>query len=415
MQKFQLGFCYVALAGFSFGIVLQQSLLTLFAIFSLVLGAMRGGFPTYMLSRARLAVLLFLGVLLLTTWINKDLYPSPERVRIQWPVFVYWVLAPMVVAGIDYRKLHRTLVICSAPGLLYSFYWLLQPDEILHALKVGFTMFPRAHGFESNAITYAEGLTVIGAWSLARLAWDVDPKERRWIRIHLALSVLVIVFSRVRSGLLGFGILFLLHGLLTPHLRKKSLIALAAMMTLFALGTLFFGFNVASLQERVDLLNANLDLIKQSPWIGIGPNKFMLTLENGQVIPEHPHNTLIGILVEAGVVGLCAYLAMIAVLARQLFHVYRARHRPGDPLDWPVRALLYVFVLYHIFGIFDYNFNDTESLLMHGLHWGIITELWRRLPQAGAERTADQEETNLSSEADSVKPYFRANLSGTQK
>jgi len=381
-------FCHVAFASFSFGIAIQQILLGLYAIAAGGTGMVRGRRPDWFVNRYRLPMIALVASSLLAMVASEVSWSSPEPMTFQWPMLAYWVIAPAMVARLSWVRLHRVLLIASVPGLVASVLWLLQPAELAHAMNVGFTMFPRAEGFESNPITYSEGLVVLGGWSLARLTATTPGWEGRLIKAHLGLSILIVVFSRVRSGIVGFAVLFLIHGILEPRYRKSCLIALVVMIGLFGAGTAIFGFNMASLEERIVLIRANLELIPEAPITGIGSDKHLLTLENGRTLPEHPHNTLIGVTVESGLIGLLAYLVAMIVLARQLYLVYLAHREPDDPLAWPTRALVYVFIHFHLHGLFDYNFNDTESLLMHALHWGLITELARATITPSEKKTA---------------------------
>ena len=370
---------YLSFAGFSLGIALQQSLLFLFALVQIGFAVFRGAKPASLFGSGRRAAVGLALLLLLSAVVANNSYPSGDPTRIHWALMVFWVIPFALVDEIQWDSLHRMLLWVSVPGLVVSLAWLLQPDEIAYSLKVGFSHFPRAKGLVSNQITNAEGLVVFACWSLARLDSKLSPRERKWIWTHLILSIFIVAFSRVRSGIIGFAVLFFLHGMLTPHFRKRSLGAMFATLSLFAAVTSVFGFNIASLNERIVYIQGSLELFAQNPIFGIGPNKYNITLENGLRLVEHPHNTLLGIATEGGVLGLCGYLVFMAVLFFQLKALCQAHQASGGPLAWVTRALLYVFLIYHTFGLFDFNFADTELLILHSLHWALIAGLAAKL------------------------------------
>ncbi len=356
------------------GIITQETSLILLMLFRIFLALFHGHPGEALFGKGRRAALFFFGALILSAAVSQFRDPSRQSTTIHWAFVAFWATSPALLRRLDWVFLHRLLLIVSVPGLIYSVYWLLQPDEIAWALKQGFHMYPRAEGFVSNPITNAEGLVIMAGWSLARLNQALSPRERKWIWTHLLLSLLIVVFSRVRAGLIGFTFILLVNVLLSYKNRKSLLIAWVAMAGTF-LGTIYiFGFNTASLYKRLELLQSNLSLFVAHPIFGMGPD--WLREHNLESNPEmHPHNTLVGIATESGLVGLTTYLVFMALLLWRLLRL-RARHRDSkDPLTWVVRALSTSFICYWIFGLFDYNFADTELLIFHALQWSMIASL----------------------------------------
>ncbi len=379
-QRLEFGLFYAAMAGVSMGIALQQIMLVLFALVQLLVALFFGlRLGTLFMPGRRVAVVFMLLMILSAVVAGQNL-PTEANTRIHWGLAAFWVVSPAVFARIDWVKCYRIMLCLSVPALLFSIYWLLRPDEIAWAMgEGGFNHYPRAAGFVNNPITYAESLVVLAGWTLARLHYAPPAgRERKWMYVHLALSVLVVVFSRVRSGILGFAALFLLNALLTPRFRKWGLALCAAIPLLFALLTQLFGFNLASIEERVDLAQQSVALFVEHPVFGIGPNRFEKEVPGHGKLPKHPHNTLLAMATEFGVVGLLGYLAFVISLALQLRMLLLRHRNVDDGLSWVVHALLFGFVSFNLFGLFDYNFGDTELLIMHALSWGIIAHLAQR-------------------------------------
>ncbi len=380
LQHLEYGLFYASMAGVSMGIALQQSMLALFALAQLLVALFYGLRLGTLFMPGRRVALGFMLVLQLCAVVASQSFPSPTTTRIHWGMAAFWIVSPAVFSHIDWRKCHRVMLALSVPGLIYSVYWLLRPAEIQWALGAGgFNHYPRAAGFVHNPITYAESIVVLAGWTLARLHYDPPgPRERKWMYVHLALSVLIVVFSRVRSGILGFIALFLLNALLTPRFRKWGLALGLAIPLLFALVSTIFGFNLASIEERLDLAEESIALFAEHPAFGIGPNKFEKEIPGFGRLPKHPHNTLLGIATEFGLVGLAFYLGFMVSLALQLRKLVRIHREADDGLTWVTHALLFGFVSYNLFGLFDYNFGDSELLIMHALSWGLIAQLAQR-------------------------------------
>ncbi len=387
-KKFETVYFYLAFSSFSLGIAIQTGLTMSFLLVQIIAALSARRSLGTLVVRGRRSGFAFL-LAMITAAVVAQFKFDTNSAELQWALLAYWSVTAALINGVRWEWVHRALLIASVPGLLYSLYWLLRPEEIAWALERGFHMYPRAAGFLSNAITNAEGLAVLGCWSLARLSAGLEAKlgrgERRWIYIHLALSILVVVFSRVRAGIVGFTVLLLLHALAKPQYRRFALAAWLTMAVLFASGIAIFGFNTASIQERLDLMGHSVQLLAENPWFGIGPERFEEHLM-GDRQGGHPHNTLLAVAVETGLLGLLAYLSLMAALIGQLWRLWRA-YPEGDPLHWPVQSLCYAFALYWTFGFFDYNFGDTELQILHCFHWGLITQLWLALRQRAGEAT----------------------------
>lgn len=305
---------------------------------------------------------------------------------IHWAFAAFWLIPYQHGKQLNFATLHRVMLACSLPGLLWSVYWLLQPAEIAWAMKVGFSGYPRAEGFLSNPITFAEVMTVLFAWSLARLGAQLSPRERKLILVHLVLTALIFLFSRIRVGILGIASLGVVYLLLSPKHRKACLWMLLGLGLTMIPVFLFFGFNTASISERWLLIKQSLIHLAEFPFLGIGVEGFeRFTWESG--ITGHPHNTLLGIATELGLPALVIYLWLMWEL------LVRIRKLPLNSDLFVGRALVSVFAVWWLFGIFDYNFGDTELLLLHALHWRLIVIL-----------TRSQRETPESDEMSTISP-----------
>ncbi len=375
IDSLQMGLFYLCFAAFSLGIFLQEGTLLLFLIFQMVVALVYRGNLGAIFGKGRRAAFLFMAAMTVSAVIAQFRMPSEGPTRIHWAFAAFWAVSPVMIAKIRWKLLYHTVLIASAPGMLYSIYWLLRPPELEHALNIGFHFYPRAAGFVSNPITNAEGLVILACWSLSRLSGEMSVRERTWVLAHLLISVLIVVFSRVRAGLLGFSVIFLLSATFSPKLRRFALYFWLGMAVAFIGGITIFGFNTDSLKERLELINNSMTLISRNPIFGIGPNKFKHYPVEGSELALHPHNTLFGIAGESGMVGLAAYLVFMGLITSQLLRI-RKRHKDiGDPLHWVAQSLLFTFICYWVFGFFDYNFADSELLIFHALHWALISQL----------------------------------------
>jgi O-antigen ligase len=374
---------YVLFASSFVGVFLQQVYFLSMVLVNGFRALMKRDWPQWRpWFRVHGAILIFAVVMLMSAVYQQ--FVVPGAFDYHWAFFGIWVLGSGQIRALDWNWVHRAFMIGSLPGLIYSFYWLLRPDEIAWALQVGFHMYPRAAGLLSNPITHAECLALVLCWSLARLHNGVGTTERRLIYAYIGVAFLIILASRVRAGVLVFSFLFLLHALISPRHRKIALIFIPVLILGGVWVVSVFGFNMESIHERFAFWQHAWNIMIESPWLGIGPDRWELYPFPGKPdIPAHPHNTFLGILTEFGVLGLLAFLGVMFVLGKRLFNLYR---NPGEGTPtWVVMALSYGFLSFFLFGLFDYNFHDTELLIIHSIHWCVITRLPLGPPKEGRE------------------------------
>ena len=363
---------YASFAAMTAGILVQQITFSLFVLFSILVGLFAGLSPNEVFLKERSKGGVFFIAIVVSAILAQVMRPSDEAVKFHWAFVSFWVVTPHLMRHMSLVMMHRFAVLISCVGLSYSVWWMLRPDEMAWAAKVGLGMYPRAQGLVSNPITNAETLVILACWTLARLTrTKLDRWEAGFLIFHLMASASIIIVSRVRSGILAMLVLLVLHVLMTRQARRWLLPAVAAMIVFSAFAIAVFGFNMASIEERFALMEFNWGLFTEHWIMGIGPDRFDDFKIEGE-ISGHPHNTLMGVAVETGVVGLLAYTLFMLHLTMQMVQLFRCEDT-NPQLKWLRSALFSSFITYWVFGLFDYNFADTELLIAYGLQWSMLT------------------------------------------
>ncbi len=367
---------YLSLASFSLGISIQEICFSMFVLIQVGFAFRYNLTASSMFEKGRRSAAVFFGWILFSAAVAQLHLENPQGFDFHWTFAAFWMVAPVLARQIEWHKLHRILLLLSVPGLIQSSLWLLQRDEIRHSLNIGFQHYPRAEGLVSSTITNAEGLTVLACWSLSRLSEKLWRSERWLILGQLTLSILIVVFSRARAGIAALAILFLFNAFLSPQLRKISLAALVLTLST-AVGTFhWFDFNLESIKERFGLMGRSLQLWGDHLFLGIGPDQFDAFLPGPGLPVGHPHNTILGIGTECGLIGLALYLLFLGCLVTRAWQLLRIDKERTVAPEWVRRALVYVLATYLVVGLFDFNFGDTEVLLLHAFHWALLTQLW---------------------------------------
>jgi O-antigen ligase len=123
-------------------------------------------------------------------------------------------------------------------------------------------------------------------------------------------------------------------------------------------------------RDRLAMLHGGLDLARAHPLTGIGPGQVkhvyptVAPPEALRRSTSHLHNTPLQIAVERGLPGLAAWLAIWVGFFGAAWRVFRR----VSPADEEARALvlgsLAAVAAFLVAGLFEYNFGDTEVLLV---------------------------------------------------
>ena len=233
----------------------------------------------------------------------------------------------------------------------------------------------RARGFFSIYMTLAGVLTQVLVATLPRLARA--GRARAWMMPLWLLGVLALGLTYVRGAWLGFALGAAGCALV---LRRRALVLTTLAVVVAAAlvaepGVLhrvrtIGDFNDDTARDRLAMLDTGLRLARTHPLTGVGPGG-VKQLYPVWAPPEalrrstsHLHNTPLQIVVERGVPGLAAWIAIwvafFAASARTLSRI------PAGDED--ARALVLgsmaAIAAFLVAGLFEYNFGDTEVLLV---------------------------------------------------
>ena len=234
----------------------------------------------------------------------------------------------------------------------------------------------RARAFYSIYMTLAGVLAMMLVGTLPRLArFGADA---RWLGPAWIVSGAALALTYVRGAWLGFA-----AGALTvaAGLGRRSVAAVVAVL-------LFGGVLVAALpsvrarvetiadpsnetaRDRIVMMKVGLQLVANHPVVGVGPGgvkRFypqMVPAEGIRHSTSHLHNSPLQIAAERGLVGLAAWLWLFVAFFRRagLGLARLPTEAVGD------RALvlgsLAAIVTFLVAGLFEYNFGDTEVLMV---------------------------------------------------
>ena len=209
-------------------------------------------------------------------------------------------------------------------------------------------------------------LALLGGTILVTVALLMTFTRSAWLGWIVAVSVLL-VLKRPRA--LAFAL-----PLLVVFLTFMP-------MSLFSRVASSFDTSQSSNLDRIRMIEAGVEIIKDYPLLGVGPAniKEVYPLYRKPDAPRfkipHLHNNVIQLWAERGVVGLAAYILLIALFLRECARGWHGSQSRFAEVGVAVTVGLAAA------GMFEFNFGDTEVFwIMLDIYALVIAYLERPLP-----------------------------------
>ena len=230
-------------------------------------------------------------------------------------------------------------------------------------------------------MTYSGQLMLVACTATARILFRRD--DRLWTALVMPAIVAALAATLTRNvwigACAGIGLLFLIR-----DFRLVGVIpVVAALFIAFAPPQLTERFyssfrvnrvrhdsaateaSVLSNRDRLAMIRSGLRIIKDNPLTGVGPDMVVRVdphyrdPQAVQQLNSHLHNVPLQIAAERGLPALAVWLWFMFTLLRDLF---KARHTTRVPSV--VTAALACTVAMLAAGLFEYNFGDSEVLML---------------------------------------------------
>jgi O-antigen ligase len=256
---------------------------------------------------------------------------------------------------------------------------------VLHYDNLG----QRPQGTLGHYMTYSGLLMLVICVAAARLVFG--SRDRIWPALVMPALVVALSLTFTRNAWIGacaaVGLLFVMKDFRLTALLPVIVAALFVMAPQGLISRLTSTFDAQdpANQDRFAMIEIGALMIRDHPFTGVGPN--MVPRVYDQYRPEyavnqtnpHLHNVPLQIAAERGVPALTVWLGFIAVVARALFRLFRKWSRPALASDPPkgtraaphsgservlAAAALASLAAMLAAGLFEYNFGDSEFLML---------------------------------------------------
>jgi O-antigen ligase len=303
----------------------------------------------------------FLASSLLAAFLGLDLVHSLWGLRTYLQVVIVYVVYAYV-ADVDRAvALMGYFLAGSAVTAAYALVRAIDPE-----------LFPRLF---LGQMTQSGQLLFAIAFTAPMLLWPRFPRRVVWPAFGLFVGALVVNLKR--GAWFGVTAAIVTVGLLAS--RRRVLLAAAGVILVVVAAASPVRERIANSTRdlflpgnRYDIWMAAIDVVERFP-MGVGR-------KNGEIlrdyanIPQHhkhAHNNLLQITLESGFLGLATFLWWMGRFARLSWQSYR-RIAGADPRLEPIAiAVLASFVGFHVAGLVEYNFGDSEVLEVFFLMMGV--------------------------------------------
>jgi O-antigen ligase len=227
----------------------------------------------------------------------------------------------------------------------------------------------RPQGTLGHYMTYSGVLMLVIGTALAKLLFDT--RERVWPALVMPALIMAVALTSTRMAWVGVCAAAAVL-LIMKDFRLLAILPLAGAITFAAAGPAIthrlmsmFDANDPTRRDRVAMLIEGEHMVRDHPLFGVGPNMVEVVYpqyrvpEAVQSINPHLHNVPVQIAAERGLPALALWLAFLAVLVRGLSQRMRM-----VALRTPAAAAIAAVVGMLAAGLFEYNFGDSEFLML---------------------------------------------------
>ena len=245
----------------------------------------------------------------------------------------------------------------------------------------------RIDGPSTHVMTFS-GLLLPISLMLLVLWW----RERKWWQLTAgSLATLTLLLTFTRSVWLGWiaaaAVVLLVSRARLVFYAIPALILFITFMPIDLFSRLISTFDTKqeSNFDRLRMLEAGGEMIRDFPLLGVGPAnvKELYSIYRKQdaprVRPPHLHNNVVQLWAERGILGLAAYVVLLALFLRECIRGWR-----GPQRKW-AEAGVAIAVSLTVAGLFEFNFGDTEVFyLMLNLFALVVVSLEQGEPETNA-------------------------------
>ncbi len=320
-------------------------------------------------------------------------------------LLLYWIVANSVSHETDVSWVIAGLMLGMAFQALVGIYqgvtgqpvglYILDETTTVKQQQMSEGVVSRVQGTIGHPNSYAMYVTTVIPFALTVLFSRARALYKVLTGIAVGLGCLALVYSLSRGAwvsLLATVSIILALAVQRKRISPQAAVLIAVTCSLILLGITLHGPDIilsrltsddqGSAHSRVTMAQTALAIIEDHPWLGVGLNNYTLvspqydttTLVNQAVV----HNAYLFIAAETGLVGLTAFLGLLATLLTQAWWVI---NRANDDTVWVASVGGFcAFIAMALHSTVDYGlFGSSQTIAQFWLLAGLSAALVQRL------------------------------------
>jgi len=298
------------------------------------------------------------------TLLSAAASPDPRTSFIDSKQLVLFLIVPMTyrfARGARARTVLRVIITVGAISAAYGIvqYGLLNYDNLGQ----------RPQGTLGHYMTYSGLLLLVIASAVARLLFDT--RDRTWTVVVMPALLVAVVLTFTRSAWVGTCVVVALLFSLKDFRLLAAIPVVAALVVALSPPQItnrfysMFDLRDPTSRDRVAMLREGAAMIEAHPLTGVGPNMVQRLYEQYrdptavERVNPHLHNVPLQIAAERGLPALAVWLVFIGMATLDLWRGFRKSRIPCL-----AAAGLAAVAGMLAAGLFEYNFGDSEFLML---------------------------------------------------
>lgn len=274
----------------------------------------------------------------------------------------------------QFVKLLKVLVYSTSIGavarIIHMYIIQGQPFDLEH----------RLNGFTGGYMTYGSIIAISLIIGFCLLFFNkVSKKEKVFLFISLGFLVIAEGMTMTRSAWMGLIVAMLFLGIFRNRILLAAVVVVITAGIILAPGKIrkrafsMFTSDDLTTYTRLKMWNWGFKVAKDHPVVGIGPNNInKLKLTGWREYPledmvqedmVHQHNNFMQYLVTLGIPGLLIFIWLIAMVFKLLISTL-LKYKQDPKYSGALWGVLAVFIAFNVTGLFEYNFLDSEIILI---------------------------------------------------
>lgn len=343
-----------------------------------------------------LPILVFLGIELLSALLSSERMTGLRALGEEWIVLLFFLVANNIRRRELARRALDLLIAATAIVSLYAIWqhfagWDLYRQRPLIPTGKVF----EATGLFSHHLTFGGYVMLVLLTSGSLFLWGTRGRRRVALGLASLVLSLALVWSYARSAWLGMlgGIwaIGFLRGRKTLILGLVGVLVVGGFLLLFQPSICLQVQSAAKIlqdpmaeSQRVQMWSTSLKIIRDHPLLGagLGQMRRSLVAYGCDLGYGHPHNDLLNVAANAGLLGLGAFLWIWVAFMRMV-----ARYQPGqqgEPFPLALRTAGFgLIIAFLVAGLFQCYYTDAEDGMLLWFLMGLVTAICRDEGKSG--------------------------------